>query len=142
VDAVDCEDEIGEVEFGVAFLEVDFLVEQLPQTAAAAVVEEEEVEVALAEGVIQLNVEAARDGLVDLLLSLERTQSLFVQVLDLDHLHREQVLRVPLPHQEHLAVRTPPDLLQYLEVCEGETATTHGLSVSVDGLGRGHFLFL
>lgn len=50
--------------------------QELPEASSAAIIENEEVEVIEAEGVVQLHVETSRYALVDLLLLLEGTHAL------------------------------------------------------------------
>lgn len=96
--------QVGHVDAGILFLEVDFVLDESAEGAATAEVEDEEVEVVLLEGIVEIHVVDPSDASVDLLLLLEGLHPILIQILDLHHLHGEQILRLPLPHQEHLTI--------------------------------------
>lgn len=111
MDGINSKNQVGDVYLSKALFQVNFLSEELPEAAATAIIEDKEVEVIDAKGVVKFDIEAACDTLIDLLFTFESSYSLLIQPLDLDHLHRKQILGVSLPHEIHLTVRSFPNRL-------------------------------
>ena len=108
--------QIGDIILGISLLQINLLLQQTIECPPAAEIQDEEVQVLLPEGVVQLDVVLPVYAPVYLLLLLEGFHALLVYLFELHHLHRVQVLCLLLRHQVNLTIRPTSQLLYDLEI--------------------------